>query len=113
MPGKGGRRSTTWTKGHGGPGRPRNELRPEEERKMVADVKAAAKALTPEAFTTLVEVMQSAKAPAGARISAATAILDRGWGKPAQAPTGAAGGDVVIHVSGPLVNGYSEDAESD
>jgi hypothetical protein len=73
---------------------------------MVADVKAATKAFTPEAVTTLVEVMQSAKAPAGARVSAAIAILDRGWGKPAQAPTGAGGGDVVIRVSGPLVHGF-------
>jgi hypothetical protein len=47
---------------------------------MIADLKKAAKARTEEALTTLVEVMQSAKSPAGARVSAATAILDRGWG---------------------------------
>jgi hypothetical protein len=28
--------------------------------------------------------MGSAKAPAGARVTAATALLDRGWGKPGQ-----------------------------
>jgi hypothetical protein len=58
-------------------------------------------------------VTQSAKVPPAARVAAAIAILDRGWGKPAQAPAGAGGGDVVIRISGPLVKGYSEDAESD
>jgi hypothetical protein len=28
--------------------------------------------------------MENGKAPAAAKVSAATAILDRGWGKPAQ-----------------------------
>src|SRR5258708_2499154 len=40
---------------------------------------------TQEAITTLVEIMLSAKVAAAARIVAATALLDRGWGKPVQA----------------------------
>lgn len=32
--------------------------------------------------------MGSSKAPAAARVSAATALLDRGWGKPSQPLTG-------------------------
>jgi hypothetical protein len=43
-----------------------------------------ARAHTPAAMKTLVDVMNDADAPAEARISAAIAILDRGWGKPAQ-----------------------------
>lgn len=36
------------------------------------------------ALRTLVDIARNAKAPAAARVSAATAILDRGYGKPAQ-----------------------------
>ena len=51
---------------------------------MVADVKAAARELTPQALATLECVMANAKAPPAARVGAATALLDRGWGKPGQ-----------------------------
>jgi hypothetical protein len=65
-------------------GRPK---RPEtiEARRVVADVKAAARELTPEAVDTLKEAMADQKAPWAAKIAAAIAILDRGWGKPTQA----------------------------
>ena len=39
--------------------------------------------------------MRSAKAPAGARVSAATALLDRGWGKPTQMIAGDPNGEPV------------------
>lgn len=39
---------------------------------------------TEPAVMTLVEVMTDATAPPPARVSAASAILDRGWGKPKQ-----------------------------
>lgn len=39
---------------------------------------------TQDAVNTLVEVMTDAAAPHPARVSAASAILDRGWGKPTQ-----------------------------
>src|SRR4051794_18268367 len=48
------------------------------------DVKEAARALTVEAIETLGEVMRDKNAPPAARVSAATAILDRAYGKPAQ-----------------------------
>ncbi len=38
--------------------------------------------MTQEALDALRAVVTSANAPAAARVSAATAILDRGWGKP-------------------------------
>jgi hypothetical protein len=82
---KGGRRSTSWTKGVSGnpSGRP---TRPKtiEAKRIVGDVKAAARELTPQALETLQEIMEDKKAPAAARISAATEILSRGWGRPAQ-----------------------------
>ena len=40
---------------------------------------------TPEAMDTLKEAMADHKAPWSARIAAAIAALDRGWGKPTQA----------------------------
>jgi Family of unknown function (DUF5681) len=82
---KGGRRSTSFKPGVSGnpDGRPK---RPEtiEARRVVADVKAAARELTLDAMDTLKLVMKDPKAPPAARVGAATAILDRGWGKPTQ-----------------------------
>lgn len=39
------------------------------------------------AMKTLVDIAKDSRAPHAARVSAATAILDRGYGKPAQAMT--------------------------
>jgi hypothetical protein len=36
-------------------------------------------------LATLAAIMQDAAVPASARVAAATAILDRGWGRPPQA----------------------------
>lgn len=52
--------------------------------KLDARVRELAQAQTENAIATLVSVMENGKAPAAAKVSAATAILDRGWGKPAQ-----------------------------
>lgn len=49
---------------------------------------------TEAAIKTLVEVMRSKESPESARVSAATALLDRGYGKPSQAITGGDGGPV-------------------
>jgi hypothetical protein len=48
-------------------------------------VKAAARELTPEAMETLQQALADQKAPWAAKIAAAIAVLDRGWGKPTQA----------------------------
>jgi hypothetical protein len=53
--------------------------------KATADVKTAAQAYTSEAVETLATIMRNAQMPAAARVSAASAILDRGHGKPTQA----------------------------
>lgn len=50
---------------------------------------------TEAAVNTLVEVMADGEAPHAARVSAASAVLDRGWGKPKQ--------DVGIDASEDLV----------
>jgi hypothetical protein len=83
---RGGKRSTSFRPGRSGNpgGRPK---RPQtiEARKIIADVKAAAKELTQDALDTLKAALTAPTAPWAARVSAATSILDRGWGKPGQA----------------------------
>jgi hypothetical protein len=54
--------------------------------KGIAHVTELARAHTPEAIETLSEIMR--EGTPGARVSAAVAILDRGWGKPPQFTTG-------------------------
>jgi hypothetical protein len=86
---KGGRRSTSWRKGKSGnlAGRPKRPATV-EARKIIADVKAAAREMTPKALATLEQVMDDPKAPPAARVGAATAVLDRAWGRPTQSIEG-------------------------
>jgi hypothetical protein len=83
---RGGRKRTSWNPGISGnpSGRPR---RPDTiaTRQIFINVRAAARALTQEAIDTLAGVMRDGKAPPAARIAAATALLDRGHGRPSQA----------------------------
>jgi hypothetical protein len=46
-----------------------------------------AKDLTPKAMKALEDVLDSESAPPAAKVAAANSVLDRGWGKPAQAVT--------------------------
>jgi hypothetical protein len=55
-----------------------------EARRVVADVKAAARELTLDAMNTLKGAMADPKVPRSAKITVAIAVLDRGWGKPEQ-----------------------------
>ena len=52
--------------------------------KVIAEVKELARAHTGEAIETLVSIMTNQKSAPAARVSAANALLDRGFGKPAQ-----------------------------
>ena len=63
------------------PGRSGN---PRGRPKRDHDLAALARAHTADAIATLVEVMNDRDAPASARVSAASAVLDRGYGKPPQ-----------------------------
>lgn len=82
---KGGRKTTSFRPGQSGNplGRPRNSdlVGPSKTR---ADVRELAKSYAPGAIETLKKIMDDPKAPPAARVGAATAILDRGYGKPTQ-----------------------------
>ena len=52
--------------------------------KATASIRDAAREYTLDALKTLVEVMNDDQQPAPARVSAANALLDRGYGKPHQ-----------------------------
>lgn len=65
------------------------------------DLMAMARGYCPDALRVLVAIMKDAKQPASARASAATGILDRGYGRPPQAVhhQGAIGTYDLSHVS--------------
>jgi hypothetical protein len=64
--------------------------------KGVVEVLALARKHAPEAIATLVEICICKKAPHAARVAASSALLDRGFGKPSQAITGADDGPILI-----------------
>jgi hypothetical protein len=53
--------------------------------KSITEIRSLARGHTRTALNVLVGVMRNTKAAAPARIAAANAILDRGWGKATQA----------------------------
>ena len=52
--------------------------------KTPTDIRSLARAHTATAIRVLVGIVQEKKAPHAARVSAAQALLDRGWGKATQ-----------------------------
>lgn len=52
--------------------------------KAKADIRSLARSHTETAIRTLVGIMNQEKAPPAARVSAAEALLNRGWGKATQ-----------------------------
>jgi hypothetical protein len=53
--------------------------------RQVRDVIELARSHSPAAISTLAKIMRNERAPPAARLGAATALLDRGYGKPGQA----------------------------
>ena len=69
--------------------------------KVAAEVKELARAHTGVAIETLVSIMTNTKSAPAARVSAANALLDRGYGKPPQHITGEGGPSYVIRAPEP------------
>ena len=64
--------------------------------KELVDIRSIARGHTEAMVKVLVGVANSKGAQAGARVAAASAILDRGWGKAPQQLVGEDGGDIKI-----------------
>ena len=69
--------------------------------KVVAEVKELAREYTSQAIETLVSIMANPKSAPAARVSTANALLDRGFGKPAQHITGDGGPQFVMRLPEP------------
>jgi hypothetical protein len=52
--------------------------------KVLGDVQELAREQSPQAINTLAKIMNDEKTPPAARVAAANALLDRGYGKPTQ-----------------------------
>ena len=78
---RGGVRSTSFKPGKSG--NPGGRLKG-VSKLVVADVRALARTYGEDAIEALVSIMGNAKTPPAARVAAAIAVLDRGWGKPSQ-----------------------------
>lgn len=68
--------------------------------KADARVRELAQAQTESAIAGLVRVLEHEKSPAAARVSAAVALLDRGWGKPLQTIAGDEDSPVKLIITG-------------
>ncbi len=56
--------------------------------KAPPQIRSLARGHTETAINVLVGIMNQTEAPPAARVQAATSLLDRGWGKPAQIHAG-------------------------
>ena len=71
--------------------------------KVIAEVKELARAHTAAAIETLVAIMTNTKSAPAARVSAANALLDRGYGKPPQHISGEGGPSFVVRLPEPAI----------
>ena len=61
---------------------------PRTKPRAIVDIKSLAREQTQKAIDVLTAVMMQPKTAPAARVAAAQALLDRGWGRPAQVVTG-------------------------
>ena len=66
--------------------------------KASAEIRSLARSHTETAIKVLAGIMKEKGAPPAARVSAASALLDRGWGKPAQTLQGDDEGGPIVQV---------------
>ncbi len=82
--------------------------------KTLTEIRSLARSHTRTALNVLVGVMRSKDATAAVRVSAANAILDRGWGKAPQAIESGDGGalEVIHRIERVIVRPENPDSES-
>jgi hypothetical protein len=59
-------------------------------------LRSLARGHTELCIKTLAGIVSQEAAPASARVTAASALLDRGWGRPAQVHNGGDGGSIQV-----------------
>ena len=67
--------------------------------KTPTEIASLARSFTQPALKTLAAIMRQPKAPAAARVQAAVALLDRGWGKPKQTVGGDSENPLAVQVT--------------
>lgn len=77
--------------------------------KSLTDIRSYARTQSRTAIRVLRGVATDKDAPAAARVSAATALLDRGWGKPATTHTGPDGAGSIEVTVRHLVEGMPDE----
>ena len=82
--------------------------------RAVTEIRSLARSYTRTAINVLVGVMSSKDATDAARLAAANAILDRGWGKAPQAHETAEGGglELIHRIERIIVHPEDTDSES-
>ena len=79
--------------------------------RAAGEIKALAKKHSKAAIKVLAAIMNQADGPATVRVSAAQALLDRGWGKAAQRSAGEDGGlPVLARIERVIVDGAEKDS---
>ena len=71
-------------------------------------MRSLARGHTELCIKTLAGIVSQEASPAAARVSAASALLDRGWGKAIQPHTGGEGGDIHVVIRQILDGGDKE-----
>jgi hypothetical protein len=80
--------------------------------KSLTEIRSLARSHTRTAVNVLVGIMRSKDATAAARVSAANAVLDRGWGKATQPVEGGDGAVALIHkIERTIVHPENTDSE--
>jgi len=94
---EGSERAAKKRRGPGRPFQPGQSGNPLGGKSIPVEVRDAARAHTELAIATLAAICASADKDS-ARVSAAVALLDRGWGKPVQEIAGPGGGAIPVHI---------------
>ncbi len=81
--------------------------------KTITEIRSLARSYTKSAINVLVAVMRSKDATPAARVTAANAILDRGWGKAPQALTNGDDGplELIHRIERTIVHPENPDSE--